>query len=300
MDDQGRRVRGVRVEWNHRGATVGDDELGGDPVADPHLLIAAHHRHELGLRGLLEHVPLQHDPIADPAGRGDVLGLVLGRRHRRRLVGDEHADLLDGTELQLVEPLADRAGSDDDLDEVVDVPRSIGAVRLRQPRGHELGLLQLVASVVDQGPQRDTRWRGHPAARDGGRLRYQSLPLQRHERCPDLRARELAAMGQVVDARPAQTDQSCGRASPLRDSVPTLRALPPPLLSPALSLRPAGWRTCAMAGIRRTSHSSRQTGASGTLARDAGVHSRVSLTQRDPNSGLAHHLPEDQHAPHLA
>ena len=125
---------GIGVERNHRCATVGDDELGGDAVADTHLLVAAHHGHELGLRGLLEHVALQHDPIANPAGGCDVLGLVLRRGHCGRLVGDEHAHLLDGAQLQLVETLADGAGSDDDLDEVMDVARGIGAVHLGEPR----------------------------------------------------------------------------------------------------------------------------------------------------------------------
>ena len=220
----------------------------------------AHHRHELGLRRLLQHVALEHDPVADAAGRRDVLGLVLRRRHGRRVVGDEHAHLLDGAELQLVEPLTDRAGPDDDLDEVVDVPRSIGAVRLRQPCGHELGLLELVTAVVDQRTQRDARWRSHPAARHGGRLCHQSLPLQPDEAVPDLRARELAPMGQVIDAGPTQPDERAVELRLLGARDPTLRALPPWLLSVAPSLHPGGWRTCAMAHIRRTSHSSGQTG----------------------------------------
>jgi hypothetical protein len=54
-----------------------------------------------------------------------------------------------------------------------------------------------------------------------------------------------------------------------------------------------------MAGIRRTAilpdkPALRHSGW------DAGIQCRVSLTQRDPNSGLARHFSEDQHAPDLA
>jgi len=47
------------------------------------------------------------------------------------------------------------------------------------------------------------------------------------------------------------------------------------------------------------SHSSRQTDAP-ALWLGRGIERRVSLTQRDPNSGLARHFSEDQHAPDLA
>ena len=180
MDDERRGFPTLVVEGHHGRAGVGDDELGGHPLDDAHLLLAAQHVDEVLLRLGLQHVPFQDDPVAhSPSGR-HVLRLVRLGRDRRGLVGDEDGDLLDRTELQLVEPLGDSRRADDDLHQVLDVAGRVGAMHLGQLGGGQLRLVELVSALVEEDPQRHARWRGHPAIGGRGRLGHQAALLERH------------------------------------------------------------------------------------------------------------------------
>ncbi|CAD5928874.1 protein of unknown function [Streptomyces sp. KY70] len=194
---------------HHRRGPVGDHQLRRHPVDHPALLVPAQRGRQLqDPRRQRQHLALDDHPVDHPARGRPLLGLVLHAGHRDRLAGDQGAHLGRRAQLQLVEALGDRRRTGHHLHQIV----HLGLARLRpvlrgQQRGRQLRLLQLVALLDQQGPQRHARRRRHPAARAGRGLRGQTLLLQPPQHPLGVRLRERQPVREIGEFRRSRRHQ---------------------------------------------------------------------------------------------